>query len=218
MKTEYLIAGKNGKGLQFQKNILMWNKFEWKKSEKILKFVFVSIYGKIFLFYAYWYRYKAVRRPKIVLDQHWFQCWSGSGSSILVFPQCGSVSGEPNQCESANVSRLCHIKGWVLTFLFSFFLKFSIFSILNRKVKFALRQLKPCLKSSDQDHCNKKLYFNFIANGSWSNQLFQCGSESSWTKLIRNLSKSGSEHSWKTLLLFNWLDFVKIIIFLKCLS
>ncbi len=34
MKTEDFIAGKNGKVLQFQKNILILNKFDWKKSKK----------------------------------------------------------------------------------------------------------------------------------------------------------------------------------------
>jgi hypothetical protein len=69
MKTEYLIAGKNGKGLQFLKNILMLNKFDGKKSIKKKLFLSVSSCGKIF-HYLCIYSFQAIRRPNVMLDQH----------------------------------------------------------------------------------------------------------------------------------------------------
>jgi len=53
MKTEDLIAGKNGKGLQFQKNILMLNKFDGKKSiKKNCSYLYHHV-GKFSFFYAF---------------------------------------------------------------------------------------------------------------------------------------------------------------------
>ncbi len=44
MKTEDLIAGKNGKGLLFKKKKFLLNKFDWKKAEKNTEVLIINIW------------------------------------------------------------------------------------------------------------------------------------------------------------------------------
>jgi hypothetical protein len=85
------------------------------------------------LFYRVRYSPLLYSDYSIVVDPHWRQCGSGSGSSFLY--QCGSGSSKPNQCGSGSWSDLSHEK-------LNLYMK-NILKVGNRSKNIHTKEQKP---------------------------------------------------------------------------